>query len=173
MNLKTTVDARPMFITPRNIALFVKHGVYTELEMRSRCEIQMESYCKTIQIEALTMVDMVKEAVIPACVDYQNELATLLEQKKACGDYDVSLEENLLRGIANLCACLLKKLMILESALLEAKVEREILAHASFYRDKVFAAMSELRLIVDELETLIARKHWPFPTYADLLYSVI
>lgn len=173
LNLITTVDARPMFIAPKNIELFVKHGVYTESEMRSRYEIQMENYCKTLHIEALTMVDMVKEAVIPACVDYQNELAKLLGQKKVCGEYDVSLEEHLLSGISKLCSCLLKKLTVLENALLESKEEREILAHASFYRDRIFAAMSELRLIVDELETFVAKKHWPFPTYADLLYSVV
>jgi len=173
LNLKTTVDARPMFITPKNIELFVKHGVYTESEMHSRYEIQMENYCKTLHIEALTMVDMVKEAVIPTCVDYQNELAKLLGQKKACGEYDVSLEEYLLSSISKLCSCLLKQLTVLENALLESKDDRKILAQASFYRDKIFTAMSELRLIVDELETLVARKHWPFPTYAELLYSVV
>lgn len=119
------------------------------------------------------MIDMVKGDIIPACIDYQNELAKLLTRKKACGQYDISLEEHLLSSIAKLSACLLKKLTTLENVLLESREEQEILAHASFYRDRVFSAMSELRLIVDELETLVANKYWPLPTYAELLYSVI
>ena len=133
----------------------------------------MESYCKTLHIEALTMADMVKDAIIPACIDYQNDLAKLLKRKKNCGDFDVSLESHLLDRIANLSAGLLKKLTVLENVLVESKGERKIFTQASFYRDKVFTAMSELRLIVDELETLVARKYWPLPTYAELLYSVV
>ena len=173
LNLKTTVEARPKFIEPKNIELFTKHRVYTQGEMYSRYEIQMESYCKAIHIEALTMVDMTKGHIIPACISYQNELTRLLYQKKACGNYDASLEEHLLGGIAKLSSCLLKKLTALEEALLKSKEEEEILAQASFYRDKIFSVMAELRLTVDELETLVARKHWPFPTYAELLYSVV
>ncbi len=173
MNLKTTVDARPYFMAEKNVRLFTEHGVYTEDEMRSRYEIQMESYCKELHIEALTMVDMVKGDIIPACIAYQGELAELLAKKRGCGEFDSSLEEHLLGNIANLSACLLKKLTALENVLLGAKEERAILDHAVFYRDEVFLAMSELRLVVDELETLVANKHWPLPTYAELLYSIV
>jgi glutamine synthetase len=174
-NLKTTVDALPEFISKKNIDVFTKHHVLTETEVHSRYEILMEGYCKTLHIEALTMIDMVKSLIIPASVDYQRELVDLLRQKKAAfGDViDVSLEDNLLNSITKLSASLLKKLTALESAIIETKEEREILPQASFYRDRVFTAMTELRLIVDELETLIARKHWPIPTYAEILYSVI
>ena len=172
-NLKTTVEALPEFISRKSVDLFTKHRVFTESELHSRYEIFMEGYCKTVHIEALTMVDMVKGAIIPACVDYQNELAELLVRKKTCGDYDASLEEQLLSGISKLSSCLLRKLTVLEKALLESKNEQEAMVHAIFYRDKVFGAMSELRLVVDELETFLARKHWPFPTYAQLLYSVV
>ena len=173
-NLKTTVDALPALISRKSIALFTRHHVFTETELRARYEINMEGYCKTLRIEALTMVDMAKGEIIPACVEYQNDLAGLLERKKACGgDYDSSLESCLLGRIAKLSACLLKKLNVLEDALLESGEERALCAQATFYRDRVFAAMSELRLIVDELETLVARRHWPFPTYAQILYSVV
>ncbi|MDR0503889.1 MAG: glutamine synthetase III [Treponema sp.] len=174
-NLKTTVDALPKFIEKKSIDLFTKHHVFTESEVNSRYEIMMESYCKTLHIEALTMVDMVKGAIIPSCMDYQRELIDLLRQKKAYGgvSFDCSLEEHFLNSITKLSACLLKKLTALESAVLESSQEREILAQAAFYRDNIFTAMSELRLIVDELETLVARKHWPIPTYAEMLYSVI
>jgi glutamine synthetase len=79
----------------------------------------------------------------------------------------------LLGSIAKLSSSLLKKLDILENTLLESKEEKDIVAHAGFYRDKIFTAMAELRLVVDELETLVARKHWPFPTYGQILYSVV
>ena len=171
-NLKTTVDARPMFLADKNIALFKRHNVYTEAEMRSRYEIQMEGYCKKLQIEALTMVDMVKKYIIPACVDYENELAQLLERKKACGDYDSALEGHLLSRISKLSACLLKRLNTLEGTLIEVKTESDVTTLATFYRDHVFGSMSELRLVADELETLIPKKHWPLPTYGELLYSV-
>ena len=173
-NLKTTVDALPEFITKKSIDLFEKHHVLSETEIHSRYEILLEAYCKTLHIEALTMVDLVKAKIIPASVDYQRELVDLLRQKHTYGGgLDISLEENFLSNISKLSASLLKKLEALENALLETKEEREALAQASFYRDRIFTAMSELRLIVDELETLVARKHWPLPTYAEILFSVI
>jgi len=172
-NLKTTVDALPVFVSKKSVELFTAHHVFSGQEMHSRYEILMEGYCKTLHIEALTMVDMVKGAIIPACIDYQNDLVKLLDRKKTCGEYDISLEGYLLERIAKLSACLLKKLTILENALLESREERKILAQACFYRDRVFAAISELRLIVDELETLVAKKYWPLPSYAELLYSVV
>jgi len=172
-NLKTTVDALPEFISKKSIGLFAKHNVFTEVELHSRYEILMESYCKTLHIEALTMIDMVKGEIVPACVDYQRELVDLLRQKKTHGGFDVSLEDYFLRSITKLSAGLLKNLMALENAVLESREERDILAQASFYRDRIFTAMSDLRLVADELETLVARKHWPIPTYAELLYSVI
>ena len=173
-NLKTTVDALPAFVSQKSVELFTKHHVFTEQEINSRFEILMKGYCKALHIEALTMADMVKGMIIPACIDYQNDLAKLLKRKKTCGEYDVSLEEHLLSGIAKQSSCLLKKLTILENTLLESRgEEKEVSAHACFSRDRIFPAMSELRLVVDELETLIAKKHWPLPTYAELLYSVI
>lgn len=171
-NLKTSVDALAEFISQKSIDLFTGHNIFTQSEIRSRYEILMEGYCKTIHIEALTMVDMIKGEIIPACVNYQNILAKLLQRKKACGEYDISLEEYFLGRISKLSACLLKKLIVLENALLETKGEDEILSLANLYRDKVFSIMSELRLIVDELETLVAKNHWPLPTYAEMLYSV-
>lgn len=171
LNLKTTVDAR--LLSEKNIRLFAAHGVYTEAELRSQYEIQMENYCKTLHIEALTMTDMVNGGIIPACIDYQNELLKLLELKKHCGDYDASLEEHLLGRVSKLSASLLKKLTALENVLLSSKEERDSYDQASFCRDSVFTAMSELRLVVDELETVVAKKHWPLPSYAELLYSVM
>jgi len=173
-NLETTVDALPEFISKKSIELFTRHHVFSESEIHSRYEILMEAYCKTLHIEALTMIDIVKGHIIPACVDYQRELVDLLRQKKTySGNLDCSLEEHFLNNVTKLSACLLKNLITLEAIVLESSQDREILAQAMFYRDRIFTAMSELRLIVDELETFVARKHWPIPTYAELLYSVI
>jgi glutamine synthetase len=177
-NLKTAVDALPEYISKKNIELFEKHNVFTAAEINSRYEILIDAYCKTLHIEALTMIDMIKAEIIPACVEYQRELVDLLRQKKAYGGFDVSLENNLLTGISKLSTEMLKTLTVLENAVQESSEirsgkEQKILEQACFYRDRIFTAMSDLRLVSDELETLVARKHWPFPTYAEILYSVI
>lgn len=171
-NLRTTVDALPAFISAKSIALFTKHHVFTEAEIRSRYEILMEEYCKTLHIEALTMTDMIRKEIIPACVRYENELSELLYRKKACGEYDCSLEEQLLEKISRLSGCMLKKLGALESSVIDSKQDREILELARFYREEIFGNMTELRLVVDELETLVAKRHWPIPAYDEMLYSV-
>ena len=172
-NLRSTVDALPAMTLPSNIELFNKHSVYSETEVRSRYEIHMESYCKTIIIEALTMVEMVKTGIIPASVAYQNELAKLLKLKKEFGDFSYSLEDRMLEKISKLCNSLLKKLDALEEALEKAEDDHDILSHAKFCREKIFTAMSELRIVADELETLTDKKEWPFPSYSELLYSVL
>jgi glutamine synthetase len=172
-NLKTTVDSLPEFISQKSIDLFTKHDVFTETEMHSRYEILMKGYCKTLHIEALTMADMVKGDVIPACIDYQNDLAKLLKRKKTTGGFKSFLELHLLTSIDKLSSSLLEKLTALENAIEQSKEERELLAQGIFYCDRIFTALSDLRLIVDDLETLVAKKHWPVPTYAKLLYSVV
>jgi glutamine synthetase len=171
-NLRTTVDALPSFISPKSIKLFTRHHVFSDTEIHSRYEILMEVYCKTLHIEALTMVDMIKKEIIPACISYQDELSALLTRKKTCGEYDGSLEDYLLKRISKLSACMLKKLESLESTLIHSKQDDDINAQARFYRNEVFGGMTELRLYVDELETLVAKKYWPVPTYAEMLYSV-
>ena len=172
-NLVTTVDALPAFVAPKSLALFAAHGVLSESEVRSRYEILMENYCKTLHIEALTMTDMVKGEIMPACVAYQNELAQLIACKKAGDPYEDAMEGFLLGRISKLSSRMLRALTALEDAMPETGRAREIHEQAIFYRDRVFGAMAELRLAVDELETLVARRHWPFPNYAQILYSVI
>lgn len=171
-NLKTTVDALPAFIAPESIDLFTRHHVFTETEIHSRYEILLENYCKTLHIEALTLIDMVKKGIIPACITYQYELMQLLASKKAFGGFESTLEEHLVSKLSKLSSSLIKKLEVLENILLETKTQSDSLSLARFYRDKVFVSMSELRLIVDELETVVAKKYWPYPTYAEILYSV-
>ncbi|MCL2023228.1 MAG: glutamine synthetase III [Oscillospiraceae bacterium] len=169
-NLKTTVDAMPEFVNPKNVKLFTSHGVFTQSEVHSRYEVYLENYCREVHIEALTMVDIVKGSIIPACLKYQTELVTLASLKP--DGIDKSLEDYLLENISKLCGCMLEKLRSLESAIIEAKDGKELLPLAQFYRNRVFSAMSELRLVVDELEMLVAKKYWPLPSYAEMLYSV-
>jgi len=174
-NLKNTVEALPQLVSKKTVDLFTKHGVLTEGEIHSRYEIHLEAYCKTIHIEALSMLEIVKASIFPACVGYQNDLAELQQRKMALGGtrgYDTSLEAHLLGGISKLSSDLLKKLTALEKAVSESEADMEILAKAGFYRDSVFSAMTDLRVTVDELETIVSRKHWPFPVYGEMFYSV-
>lgn len=173
LNLKTTVDALPYFISEKNIKLFTKHNVFAESEIHSRYEILMEGYCKTIHIEALTMSDMVKKEILPSVLRYQSELASLANSKKSLGvDICTELEEKLLINISKLGGCLYKKLEILENDILDAKNDSDTKEQAKFYRDIIFADMISLRGVVDELETLVAKNQWAYPTYAEILYSV-
>ncbi|MCL1912921.1 MAG: glutamine synthetase III [Eubacteriaceae bacterium] len=173
-NLHTTVEALPAFVSEKSIDVFTRHNVFTKTEILSRYEILMESYCKTIHIEALTLVDMVKAQIIPACIDYQLELGKLMELKKSVGGkLSVYLELQLMENISSLSEGMLEKLNQLEDAILNSKDPRDTLAQSRFYRNEILLVMEELRYYVDELETLVARKHWPFPTYAQILNSII
>lgn len=166
-NLKNTVEALPAFVSEKSVDLFTKHHVFTEKEIHSRYEILLENYCKTLNIEALTMITLVKRDIIPACISYQNELSQLLSSKKALGGFDCALEEDLLGKISKLSTGLLNNLGELEKAVAATKAEHELLELAQLYRDSVLGAMSELRTVVDELETLVAKKYWPLPTYSE------
>ncbi|MDR0953486.1 MAG: glutamine synthetase III [Elusimicrobiota bacterium] len=172
-NLKTTVDALPAFISEKSINLFTTQNVFSKAELHSRYEILLEGYSKTLNIEALTMIDMVKREIIPACIAWQNDLTKLLERKKTLAKYNSSLEEYLLERTSQLSAELLKELDTLNNALLKAKKEKDVLAIARKYNKDVFGSMTALRHSVDELETLVAKKYWPFPSYAKILHSVI
>jgi glutamine synthetase len=175
-NFASTVDALEKLVSPENVALYEQHGVLTETEVRSRFEIRMESYAKTINIEALTMLNIAKTGILPACVDYQNDLAKLLERKRSLGSFDCSAEERLLKRIARLSGELISRIDALELALADAvELAKAGDSHMSavFYHDNVFAFMTALRKTADELETLVAKKYWCLPDYGDLLYSVV
>ncbi len=171
LNLKTTVDALPTFVLPKNIEMFVKHNIFSESEIHSRYEILLENYCKTLHIESLTMIDIVKKEILPSSFSYQNELISLLNSKKVC-NIDASVEEKIIKRLSTLTISLYKKLEELENIILNVKTILNSLELAQYYRNYVFTNVTELRLIVDELETLIAKKYWNLPTYAEILYSV-
>ena len=174
LNLKSTPDALPYFIAEKNIDLFTKHKIFTTAEMHSRYEILLDNYCKTLNIEALTMVDMAKKQIVPAVLSYLKDVSTTAAQKKAISeDIPCDLEESLVRKLSALASCFYKKTEALESALLEAKnYEGDLQKEADHYKDDVFTAMQEMRAVADELETLLGKEYWPFPSYSDLLFRV-
>ncbi len=171
LNLMTTVDALPTYVLQKNIDLFVKHGVFTKTEVESRYEIMLESYCKTMHIEALTMIDMVKKEIMASSFAYQNEIMQLLCGKKDVG-IDANVEEKLTKKLSHLTEELANSVESLETAVVTAKTIEDSLELAKYYRGTIFANMNKLRMTVDELETCIAKKYWAFPSYAELLYSV-
>ncbi len=172
LNLRTTPDCLPYSVSDKNIKLFTDHKVYSETEMRARYEILSESYCKTLNIEALTMIDMAKKDYLPAVSKYSHELSDTIIAKAACGDIDSTYEKELLAKISKLNTAAYKKVQKLEEATLKAKEIDDTTELSMFYKDSVFAAMSELRITVDELETMVPASSWPYPSYGDMLFSV-
>lgn len=172
LNLKSTPDALPAMIDPKNIKLFVDHGVFTETELRSRYEINLENYSKIINIEALTMIDMVKKDVISAVMAYEQALTDAVTSKKAIG-VPCAMEESLLNKLASLADVMYKKLGTLEDAVLGEKDVEEGLKLAKYSRETIFMDMQSLRETVDEIEATVAHDYWPLPTYGEMLFSVL
>ena len=166
LNLKTTADALPYYIAEKNIQLFARHKVFTRTEVYSRYEILLENYCKVINIEALTMLDMVKKDILPAVIAYSRELSdTILSKKQIALDLPADAEEILLRKISGLTASLYRKVEELDAALLGVGEHPDRADCAKYYSTSVLYAMAGLREVADELETLTAKKYWPFPSY--------
>ncbi|MBO5575624.1 MAG: glutamine synthetase III [Ruminococcus sp.] len=171
LNLRTTPDAVPCFESKENIELFEKYGVYTETELHSRVEILLDEYCKTLSIEASTMIDMAKKDILPAVASYIKDLASTAELAKTCGA-DVTFETDMVKRLSDLSAVMYKNLGELENAHYAAKGVSDIKEQANFYRDIVIPAMQELRTPADEIESLVGEKYWPYPTYGALLFYV-
>ena len=173
LNLRTTPEALPLFAAEKNVRLFAKHCIFTETEIRSRMEILLDNYIKTIQIESLTMVELVKKEILPAIIAYTRELsAAALDKRSLSAEIDISVELDTVRRLSSLAACIKADAEKLESALVEVRTHSTAAEQASFCRATVFVAMQELRTVVDEAETLVSAKHWPFPTYGELLYGI-
>lgn len=170
LNLTSTVEAAPYLAAKKNIELFKKHGIFSEVESMARYEIKLEEYSKIVNIEALTMIDMAKKSIAPAVSAYSAELASTALSKKELG-VNIKAEMDVLSKISDLAAVLNDKIAVLESAVIKAG-EFDLKEQADFFHDSVIPAMNELRLVADELETMTADAYWPFPSYGDLLFSV-
>ena len=173
LNLPTTADALPSFIAKKNVELFTKHGIYTETELRSRCDILTESYCKIVGIEALTMLDMAKKDILPAVIEFSKMLSDGALARKSLG-IDVSNDADvaLLKRITSLSNELYKNISALEAAVEKSRAIPDYSLRSLDTRDSLIPAMEALRSTADLLETEVAADFWPFPTYSDLLYSV-
>ena len=173
LNLKTTADALPSFIAPKNIELFTKHRIFTTAELHSRYEILMEVYCKKLRIEALTMSEMARRQILPAISEYASSLVkTALEKKRLSEDLPAVYETETARRLSKLSASLGEKLLELEDDLDTAAAISDIGEQAQFYKERIFIDMAEARADADEAEGITAAEYWPFPTYTELLYSV-
>lgn len=173
LNYRTTADCMPHLLDKKNTDMLISHGVFSQAELESRCEIMLENYCNTIVIEANTMVDMAKTQIAPAIEAYIKELAQTAAAKKAvdesisCG-YEVAL----VKKLSALTERITVKVDELQDALLKLYSAKDIIEQANLIKDTVLTTMSELRIPCDEAETLTAKKYWPYPTYGDLLFGV-
>ena len=173
-NLKSMPEAFSHFMDRKNVALFVKNKIVTESEYRARFEIELETYCKQINIEALTMIDMARKKIAPAVSEYVRELCEAALAKKALSDkLPTSYEEDIISSLSNKLVCFVKKAQELEEAVLGADGhQNNILARAFYFRNEIFAKMQELRAVGDSMETETASDFWPYPSYSELLFSV-
>lgn len=169
-NLKSTVDALPHYTDEANVELFTRHGVYSRVEMESREEALLEEYYKTLHIEALTMSDMVREEILPACINYQSDLAKTVKNKKEAGIAG-GMEADLLGRVSALTEELYTKGLALDAAVAAAPAA-DAETVANYYHDTILPAMDAVRAPADQLEMLVGKKYWPFPTYSDILFYV-
>lgn len=169
-NLKSTADALPHYTDKANVELFTRHNVYTREEMESREEALLEEYYKTLHIEALTMSDMVREEILPACIGYEKDLADAVKMKKEAG-VSGGMEAGLLGRISALIEELYNQCSVLDKAVADAP-KGDSRETVNYYHDVILAAMDKLRTAADQLETLVGKKYWPFPTYSDILFYV-
>ena len=169
-NLRTTPDALKHFLDEKNVALFTSHRVLTEAEMKARHEIMLESYCKIINIEALTMLDMAKKDILPAVTAYAGELASAAAAKRGVfAAVDCTFEEQTVTALSGLSAKLYGETLSLSDALAKAAKAANPAAVADCYKNDVIGAMAALRATADALESITAANRWPFPTYGELL----
>lgn len=170
-NIKSMVEAVDTLTTDKAVKLFEKFHIFTKAELESREEILYETYAKTINIEALTMIDMASKQIIPAVVKYTKSLADAVIAVKEAGA-DASVQAELLKEVSVKLAEAKAALGKLSDTEAKANAMPEGKAQAFFYKDEVKEAMEALRKPVDELEMLVDKEMWPYPTYADLMFEV-
>jgi len=173
LNLKTTPDALPLMLHEKNVALYERHKVFSRTELISRLEIGLENYCKLCNIEALTMYKLVKKNILYVATSYAGELSEAATAKMAfLPGVDCTYESDTVRRLSEISAGLHRMAKELRVLLNLAEEKTDTLKKAHFFKDEVLTKMEELRALADELELIVSRKHWPLPTYGDLLFSV-
>lgn len=170
-NIKSMVEAVESLTTDKAVKLFEKFHIFTKAELESREEVLYETYAKTINIEALTMIDMASRQIIPAVVRYTKSLADTVIAVKGAGA-DASVQAKLLDQVSSGLAQTKTALEKLQKAVEEAGAMQEGKEQAFFYKNAVCTAMENLRRPVDGLEMIVEKEAWPYPTYADLMFEV-
>ena len=173
-NYKSLPEAMAHYIDQKNIDLFVRNGIVSEAEIRARYEIELEHYAKQLNIEALTMLEMAKKSITPAVITFVKELAETVSLKKSVSSsISTAAEESLLESLSEQLEAFVNKTSELESAVAEAdKYSGDVLACATYFREKVFAKMEELRAVGDSMETETSANYWPYPSYGEMLFGV-
>ncbi len=173
LNYATTADCVGHLLDEKNVNMLTKHKVFSETELKSRYEITLENYCKTVIIEAKTMCDMARTEIIPAVESYAADVAKAMSLKQSVGEaISVSYEKALLVKLTGLVECMAMKTDELEKALGKVASESDIADESMAVKDELLVKMSQLRAVCDEAETVTAKKYWPFPRYGELLFGV-
>ena len=173
MNYRTTPDCMPHLLDKKNVEMLTSHKVFTETELKSRCEIMLDNYCKTVVIEANTMVDMARKQILPAVEAYVKEVSeTAVAKKQFTPDASCGYEKKTVTKLSLLMEQILDKTETLENEIMKVKFISDVKQESYAIRDSILPKMGELRAVADEAETLTADKYWPFPTYGELLFGV-
>ncbi len=173
LNLRTTPDALATILEKKNVDMLTSLKVFSEAEIRSRYEICLENYCKTVNIEGLTMVDMARKEILPAVEAYLRDLSgTVAAKAAAVPGLACKYEKGIITKLSTLVDEIDDAAEALDSTLVRLKAVPDVTDAAYVIRDVVLQKMAELRVVCDEAETLTAAKYWPFPTYGDLLFGV-
>ena len=170
-NLKATPDAVAHYLDAKNVELFTSHKVYSEVEMQSRHEVFLDKYCKLLHIEAMTMLEMAKQDILPAVSSYSSTLAENILSKDQLG-IKSEFEQNTLDEISADMKKAYEAYSALADSIVKVEEEDDLVAKADTYKDTVKAQMEDLRNVCDKLETETAADYWPFPTYGELLFAV-
>lgn len=174
LNLKTCADAAPAYLKEKNVALFEKLKIYSREELESRYDILLENYCKTLHIEALTMVDMVRKDIYPAVCEFMGSVANTVSTKLSVSKtIPCKSEKELLSFLSENADELYAKCEALANRLENLEEFANIKEQADYYRDIIFPAMEDMRSVADALETKTSSEYWPYPTYTDILNSVV
>ena len=173
LNLRTTPDAMPAMIADKNVKMLTAHKIFSPAELHSRYEILLENYSKTVNIEALTMVDMAKKEILPAVEGYTKSLAeTLAAKKAAIAGLPCKYETATITKLSELSDEIADATADLDSEIVKFQAIEDVTEAANDIRDVILSKMDALRAVCDEAETITAKEFWPFPTYSDLLFSV-
>ena len=172
-NLKTTADAMPHLLDEKNVEMLIRHKVFSKTEVQSRCEIMLENYVKTVNIEGLTMVDMVRKNYLPAIERYLYRLSqTTVLMRQVSPSVKCKYEVSTMERLSELTDEIMDAVIALEKNLAEFKTIDDIFKSSAFVRDTLIPSMDKLRKYVDEAEMLTSQRDWPFPSYGQLLFSV-